>query len=82
MLAVKMPVLSQWSGTMRRREFVTLLGGALAASPFTAYAENSSKIFRITFFPQFVSQVTNWFSEEMRAHGWIEGRDLIIEQSG
>jgi putative tryptophan/tyrosine transport system substrate-binding protein len=67
---------------MRRREFVTLLGGALAASPFTAYAENSSKIFRITFFPQFVSQVTNWFSEEMRAHGWIEGRDLIIEQSG
>ena len=67
---------------MRRREFVTLLGGTLAASSLTAHAENSSKIFRITVFPQFVLQVADWFSAEMRAHGWTEGRDLVIEQSG
>ena len=64
-----------------RREFITLIGG-VASWPLVARAQNSTKIFRIAVFPDFIPQVAVWFSAEMSSHGWIEGRDLIIEQFG
>ncbi len=66
---------------MMRREFITLIGG-VASWPLVARAQNSTKIFRIAVFPDFIPQVAVWFSAEMSSHGWIEGRDLIIEQFG
>ena len=66
---------------MQRREFLGLVGGT-AAWPVVARAQNSTKIFRIAVFPDFVPQVADWFSAEMHDHGWTEGRDLIIEQFG
>lgn len=67
---------------MQRREFLTCLGGALAASPQIAHAQNSGKILRIAVFPDFVAPAGEWFSAEMRKHGWTEGRNLLIEQVG
>src|SRR5581483_1310512 len=67
---------------MKRREFITLIGGAAAGWPPTARAQNNTKVFRIAVFPDFVPQVADWFSAAMRDHGWTEGRDLIIEEFG
>ena len=66
---------------MRRREFIGLVGGA-AVWPLAAGAQNSTKIVRIAVFPDFIPQVADWFSAEMKNHGWTEGRDLIIDQFG
>ena len=68
---------------MMRREFITLIGGAAVSWPLVARAQTSTKIFRIAIFPDFATpQIADWFSAEMRNHGWTEGRDLVIQQFG
>jgi putative ABC transport system substrate-binding protein len=63
---------------MRRREFITLLGGAAAAWPLTARAQQSvSKIPRIGI----IDPAANWdpFRQGLRDLGYMEGRDVTIE---
>ena len=70
---------------MRRREFVTLLGGAAAAWPLFARAQKSDQIRRIGVLVSLASgdrQRRAWlagFIQGLRELGWIEGRNLQID---
>jgi len=67
---------------MRRREFITLLGGVSAGWPATAHAQQA-KLPTIGFLgastPSNWSQWTAAFVQRMRELGWIEGRTVSIE---
>ena len=69
---------------MRRREFITLIGGA-AAWPLTASAQQSGKIWRIGFLAggarptSFAGTAYGAFLRGMRELGYAENRDYIIE---
>jgi putative ABC transport system substrate-binding protein len=68
---------------MRRREFITLLGGAAAAWPLAARAQQSAKLPTIGYLGpntrSLDSQRLVAFLERLRDLGWIEGRTIIIE---
>jgi putative ABC transport system substrate-binding protein len=68
---------------MRRREFITLLGGAAVAWPLPAGAQQPAKRPTIGLLgPLSQSTQTEWtaaFVQRMREHGWIEGRTAVIE---
>ena len=69
---------------MRRREFITLLGGAAAiAWPGAARAQQRPRVPTIGFLgsgmPSSDSQYVAAFGQRLRALGWIEGRDVAIE---
>jgi len=67
---------------MRRREFITLVGGAAAAWPLAARAQQS-KLPTIGFLggttPAVTVQRTVAFMDRLRELGWFEGRTLAIE---
>jgi putative ABC transport system substrate-binding protein len=67
---------------MRRREFITLLGGAAVSWPVAARAQQS-KLSTIGFLGGSTASATNqWtatFVKRLRELDWIEGRNLAIE---
>jgi ABC-type uncharacterized transport system substrate-binding protein len=68
---------------MKRREFITLLGGAAAGWPLVAPAQHASKLPTIGFLgaatPFAWGPYTAAFVARMRELGWIEGRTVAIE---
>ena len=70
------------SGEIRRREFISLLGGA-AAWPLAARAQQPGKLPTIGFLGSLTQSAqstwTDAFVKPMREHGWIEGRTVAIE---
>jgi ABC-type uncharacterized transport system substrate-binding protein len=68
---------------MRRREFITLLGGTAAAWPLAARAQQVGKLPTIGFLgPLSQSAMSPWtaaFVQRLRELGWIEGRTVAIE---
>ena len=69
---------------MRRREFISLLGGAVAASPLTAHAQQSGQMRRIGVLiahaesdPEFHAYLAA-FREGLQKLGWTEGRNIRI----
>jgi putative ABC transport system substrate-binding protein len=67
---------------MKRREFISLLGGA-AAWPLTASAQQSGKLPTIGYLgsatPATQGHLVAAFVQRLRELGWIEGRTIAIE---
>jgi putative tryptophan/tyrosine transport system substrate-binding protein len=68
---------------MRRREFITLLGGAASVWPLAAHAQQLAKLPTIGFLGSTTpSSWSNWvtaFVQRLRELGWIEDRTVAIE---
>jgi ABC-type uncharacterized transport system substrate-binding protein len=67
---------------MKRRQFITLLGGATVAWPLAARAQQSGKLPTIGFLgasPSIESQRVAVFVQRLRELAWIDGRNLAIE---
>jgi len=67
---------------MKRREFITLVGGAAVAWPRAARAQQSGKLPTIGFLganPSIESQRVAAFVQRLRELTWIDGRNLAIE---
>jgi putative ABC transport system substrate-binding protein len=67
---------------MRRREFIAGLGGAAAAWPLAARAQQAGKLPTIGFLGTDQSAWSPWtaaFVQRLRELGWIEGRTIAIE---
>jgi putative tryptophan/tyrosine transport system substrate-binding protein len=68
---------------MRRRDFITLLGGVVAAWPLAARAQQPGKLLTLGFLgTTSASAWTPWtaaFVERLGQLGWIEGRTIAIE---
>jgi hypothetical protein len=66
-----------------RREFITLLGGAAAAWPLAARAQQGSKVWRIGWLSgasrEATSGLQSAFLQGMRELGYVEGRDFVME---
>jgi putative ABC transport system substrate-binding protein len=66
---------------MKRRAFITLLGGAAVASPFAALAQHAARVWRIGF----ITHSTNDAAyaslfERLRELGYVEGQNIIVER--
>jgi putative tryptophan/tyrosine transport system substrate-binding protein len=67
---------------MRRREFITLLGGAAASWSLAARAQQAGKLPIIGFLGADASAFSPWtaaFVARLRELGWIEGKTIAIE---
>ena len=68
---------------MNRREFITLLGGAAAAWPLAARAQQQGKLptlgFIVATTASAESERISAFLQRLRELGWIEGRTIAIE---
>jgi putative ABC transport system substrate-binding protein len=68
---------------MRRREFITLLGGAAVAWPLAADAQQTAKVARIGFLGS--TFASNWasrveaFRSGLRDLGYVEGENIAVE---
>ena len=70
---------------MRRREFIALLGGAAAAWPLTARAQQPDRVRRVAFLhglaesdPEVQARMAA-FREGLASLGWVENRNIQIE---
>jgi putative ABC transport system substrate-binding protein len=68
---------------MRRREFITLLGGAAAAWPVAARAQHSAKLARIGFLGSVTQSAVESrlkrFRAGLRDLGYVEDKDIFID---
>ena len=69
---------------MKRREFITLLGGATAAWPFAARAQQGGKVIRIGFIGASLNASAmaaqyQAFLTELHELGFSEGRNIIVD---
>jgi putative ABC transport system substrate-binding protein len=70
---------------MRRREFITLLGGATVAWSVATHAQQTERVRRIGVLMAFAEsdhEAQSWvaaFREELRKLGWTEGRNSEID---
>ena len=69
---------------VKRREFISLLGGAAAGWPLAARAQQAGKIYRIFFLandPTIPAQLAGQaFLDGLRESGFIEGKNIVIER--
>jgi putative ABC transport system substrate-binding protein len=67
---------------MKRREFITLLGGAAAAWPLAGRAQQPGKAYRIGLFnagSEPPSELRSVIPDALRELGWIEGKNVFFE---
>src|SRR5262245_4437896 len=72
-------------GAMKRREFITLLGGGAAAWPLAAHAQRTDQVRRIGVLMNFPSTdpegqaLLAEFARHLAELGWTEGRNVRID---
>jgi putative tryptophan/tyrosine transport system substrate-binding protein len=70
---------------LRRREFITLLGGAVVAWPLAARAQQNGRMPRIAVLTPYSEndpEAQTWFKafvEAMQALGWVDGHNIRID---
>ena len=67
---------------MRRREFITFLGGLAAAWPITGRAQQAAKVARIGYLSTNLASSPHQheaFRQGLRDLGYVEGRNVVIE---
>jgi len=70
---------------MRRREFITLLGGAAAAWPLAARAQQSGRMRRIGVLQILAAGDPEWqirfaaFKQGLQELGWLDERNFTFE---
>jgi putative ABC transport system substrate-binding protein len=64
---------------MRRREFITLLGGAAASWPLSVRAKEPDRIRRIGMLVGINDPDIKAFQQELEKHGWSENRNIHID---
>src|SRR5262245_60009499 len=65
---------------LRRRQFITLLGGAAAAWPLTARAQQPAKVVRLGYLaPARLPNLIDALRAGLRDLGYVEGQNLEIE---
>jgi ABC-type uncharacterized transport system substrate-binding protein len=65
---------------MRRRDFIILVSGGVAAWPLGALAQESGKIWRMGFIAQGYEPFYDALFEGLRGLGYAEGRNLTVER--
>src|SRR5262245_25771411 len=64
---------------IRRREFITLLGGAAASWPVAARAQQPSKLPLIGFLQRVRNENVAAFIQSLRDAGYVDGQNAVIE---
>ena len=64
---------------MRRRTFITLLGGGAAAWPFAAMAQQAGRTYHLGCLLPSPPNESVAFFDELRRRGFIEGQNLTVE---
>ena len=64
---------------MKRRQFITLVGGTVAAWPLAATAQNPERIRLIGMLTGINDPDVKAFHQELEKRGWYEGRNIHIE---
>ena len=67
---------------MRRREFITLLGGATVAWPLAARAQTSRHLGILTLIGAQSARALGLFAafeQGLKEYGWIEGQNISVE---
>jgi putative tryptophan/tyrosine transport system substrate-binding protein len=66
---------------MRRREFITLVGGTVAACPLAARAQREAALvgFLISGSAGSFAIFVDAFRQGMRDNGMVEGRDYVLD---
>src|SRR5258708_27318915 len=68
---------------MRRRQFITLLGGTAIAWPFHAAAQQPGKVYRIGILNAgsgVSPELRSALPEALRELGWVEGKNVVFER--
>ncbi len=70
---------------MRRREFIALFGGAAAAWPLAAHAQDAGRTYRLGMMFPFPREargsvgIVDALMDELRRNGFVEGQNLVVE---
>ena len=64
---------------IKRREFITLVGGAAAVWPIVARAQQLSKLPRIGFLQRVRNENVVAFLQALREAGYVDGQTAVIE---
>jgi putative ABC transport system substrate-binding protein len=68
-------------GHMRRREFITIIGGGAAAWSFAASAQQPERMRRIgVLSPGSDESALFWLHDDLRDLGWLEGKNVVFER--
>ena len=65
---------------MRRRDFIALVSGGVAAWPLGTLAQDAAKVWRMGFIAHGHESFYDALFEGLRDYGYEEGRNLIVER--